>query len=182
MSPKKARPRPDTSSHPDGARRRVAHYLPDFVFGANDGIITTFAIVSGVAGASLSSRVVLILGAANLIADGLSMAASNYLSRRSAEDEADRDMDDAIRHGAVTFVGFVIAGVLPLLAYMLPVPGEHRYTGALVLALVALFIVGSGRSISTGDPWVRSGMEMLIIGAAAAAVAYGIGAGAAMVV
>jgi VIT1/CCC1 family predicted Fe2+/Mn2+ transporter len=57
-------------------------YLPDFIYGAIDGTVTTFAVVSGVAGASLSSDIVIILGFANLIGDGFSMAASNYLGTR----------------------------------------------------------------------------------------------------
>lgn len=58
-------------------------YLRDFIYGAIDGLITTFAIVAGVAGAGLSSTVVIILGLANLIADGFSMGASNYLGVRA---------------------------------------------------------------------------------------------------
>ncbi len=67
----------------DFHRTGVGGYLRDFVYGANDGIITTFAVVAGVAGADLSARVVLILGFANLLADGFSMAMSNYLSEKS---------------------------------------------------------------------------------------------------
>ncbi|MDO3385435.1 VIT1/CCC1 transporter family protein [Gilvimarinus sp. SDUM040013] len=58
-------------------------YLRDFIYGAIDGLITTFAIVAGVAGAGLSSTVVIILGLANLLADGFSMGASNYLGVRA---------------------------------------------------------------------------------------------------
>jgi VIT1/CCC1 family predicted Fe2+/Mn2+ transporter len=58
-------------------------YIGDMVYGAIDGIVTTFAVVSGVAGASLSSGIVLILGFANLFADGLSMAVGNYLGTKS---------------------------------------------------------------------------------------------------
>jgi VIT1/CCC1 family predicted Fe2+/Mn2+ transporter len=58
-------------------------YIADMVFGASDGIVTTFAVVSGVVGADLSAAVVLILGFANLFADGLSMAVGNLLSKRS---------------------------------------------------------------------------------------------------
>lgn len=58
-------------------------YLRDMVYGAMDGIITTFAVISGVMGASLSSVVVIILGLANLFADGFSMAVGNYLSTKS---------------------------------------------------------------------------------------------------
>src|SRR3989338_1875701 len=58
----------------------------DAVLGANDGIITTFAVVSGVTGANLSPAVVLIIGFANIIADGISMAFGNYLGTKSEKD------------------------------------------------------------------------------------------------
>lgn len=54
------------------------NWLPDFVYGGIDGAITTFAIVAGVVGASLSTPVILILGFANLLADGFSMAVGKY--------------------------------------------------------------------------------------------------------
>ena len=54
--------------------------IEDFVYGATDGAITTFAVVAGVVGASLSPSVILILGFANLFADGFSMSIGNYLS------------------------------------------------------------------------------------------------------
>ena len=66
----------------------LRHYFPDLVYGANDGIVTTFAVVTGVTGAALSERIILILGFANLVADGFSMGASNFLSRRSHAEEA----------------------------------------------------------------------------------------------
>jgi VIT1/CCC1 family predicted Fe2+/Mn2+ transporter len=59
--------------------------LRDFVYGAIDGTVTTFAVVAGVAGAGLAAKVVLILGVANLLADGFSMAASNFLGTRAEE-------------------------------------------------------------------------------------------------
>ncbi len=61
-------------------------YLGDMVYGAIDGVVTTFAVVSGVVGASLSTGVLLILGFANLLADGLSMGVGGYLSAKSEQD------------------------------------------------------------------------------------------------
>lgn len=61
-------------------------YIHDIVYGANDGIVTTFAIVSGVNGADLSPSVVVIMGLANVLADGLSMGLGNFLSSRSKRD------------------------------------------------------------------------------------------------
>ncbi len=58
-------------------------YLPEFVYGGMDGSVTTFAVVAGAAGAGLESSVVIILGFANLIADGFSMSVGSYLSNKS---------------------------------------------------------------------------------------------------
>ncbi len=58
-------------------------YLRNMVYGANDGIVTTFAVVAGVAGANLSPKIILILGFANLVADGISMAMGSFLGTRS---------------------------------------------------------------------------------------------------
>ena len=53
--------------------------IEEFVYGATDGAVTTFAVVAGVVGAALSPSIILILGFANLFADGFSMAVGNYL-------------------------------------------------------------------------------------------------------
>ncbi|HEX9653939.1 MAG TPA: VIT1/CCC1 transporter family protein [bacterium] len=66
-------------------------YIGDMVYGAIDGIVTTFAVVSGVAGAELSAGIVLILGFANLFADGLSMAVGNYLGAKSENEYKRRE-------------------------------------------------------------------------------------------
>ncbi|MBC8353183.1 MAG: VIT1/CCC1 transporter family protein [Planctomycetes bacterium] len=73
-------------------------YLGDFVLGAVDGAVTTFAIVAGAAGAGLSSGVALVLGLANVLADGLSMAAGNYLKARADEQTIDRFRKMEERH------------------------------------------------------------------------------------
>jgi vacuolar iron transporter family protein len=85
---------PNSLSHdhsPQEIQRRLDHsapafYLKDFIYGGVDGIITTFAIVAGVTGANLSQNVILILGMSNIIADGFSMAASNYLGTKAELD------------------------------------------------------------------------------------------------
>lgn len=62
-------------------------YIRDWVYGGIDGTVTTFAVVAGVIGADLSIRVILILGIANLLADGYSMAAGNYSATKTEIDE-----------------------------------------------------------------------------------------------
>ena len=66
------------------------NYVRDWVYGGIDGAVTTFAIVAGVVGAQLSSGIILILGLANLLADGFSMAASNYSGTKTEIDDRAR--------------------------------------------------------------------------------------------
>jgi VIT1/CCC1 family predicted Fe2+/Mn2+ transporter len=93
---KARRPDPLDAEHtPAAIRRRLRSatehsYLRDFVLGAMDGTVTTFAVVAGVAGAGLPSGVAIVLGIANLLADGFSMAAGNYLSTKTDRQLVDR--------------------------------------------------------------------------------------------
>jgi len=74
--------------------------VSDFVYGGIDGAVTTFAVVAGVSGASLSSGIVLILGFANLFADGFAMAVGNFLGTKSYSEFVEKirkSEEDSIR-------------------------------------------------------------------------------------
>lgn len=164
---------------PSDATGLLRHYLSDLIYGANDGIITTFAVVTGVTGAALESRIVVILGLANLVADGFSMGASNFLAIRS--NEAARIADGKppsepfpLRHAFATFAAFVVAGAVPLISYLVGWGGAE-FQMAVFLTMAALFTVGASRAVVTAVRWWVAGIEMLFVGALAACVAYFIG-------
>lgn len=209
-------------------------YLRDTVYGGIDGAITTFAIVAGVQGAGLSPAIILALGFANVLADGFSMAASNYsgtkselddsLRIRAIEERHIRDtpegerqelreilrlkglsgqvLEDAtqaisarksawidmmlveeyglsptdphpMRAALATFIAFLLAGLIPLLPFVLaqdnPLLLSALATGAV------FFSIGALKSRWSLAPWWRSGLETLAIGAVAASIAYGVG-------
>jgi len=88
---------------PHAVRARLSErpppsYLSDFIYGAIDGAVTTFAVVAGSAGADLDETVVIILGGANLIADGFSMAVSNFLGSRAERQQRERARREEERH------------------------------------------------------------------------------------
>jgi VIT1/CCC1 family predicted Fe2+/Mn2+ transporter len=171
---------------PRGATAIARHYIRDLVYGANDGIITTFAVVAGVAGGSLSQTAVLIVGAANLAADGLSMGVGNFVAIRAHESarEADNLPEEEAhpwRHAIATFAAFVGAGAVPLVPYILPVV-TSPFVASSALTLAALFGVGAARGAVTTTRWWSSGLEMLGLGVAVAAAAYGAGAFVAAVI
>lgn len=223
------------------ARATQHSHLRDFVYGGIDGAVTTFAVVSGVAGAGLSSGVVIVLGFANLVGDGFSMAASNYLgskadlqlleqARRIEEQHiekypegereeirqiligkgfsgdvleeaiqtitADRklwvntmlqeeyglslDRPDPVRAAVVTFLAFIAVGVLPLVAFvadfMLAEGSDLKpFFWSTILTGVAFFCVGAIKSRFVTVRWYWSGLETLLVGGIAAALAYGVG-------
>jgi VIT1/CCC1 family predicted Fe2+/Mn2+ transporter len=70
--------------------KRLEDYLGPFVYGGIDGCVTTFAVVSGAVGAGLDSSIIIILGFANLLADGFSMSVGAFLSTRSEMDNFDK--------------------------------------------------------------------------------------------
>ena len=170
-----------THVEPTGALAITRHYVREIVYGANDGIITTFAVVAGVAGGSLPLPVVLICGAANLLADGLSMAVGNYLSIRAHESVLEaqglpEEEASPVRHGLATFAAFVAAGALPLLPYVVAdLPGDP-FAWATAVTLLALFVVGALRSVIANVRWWSAGLEMLALGGVVALVAYASGA------
>jgi VIT1/CCC1 family predicted Fe2+/Mn2+ transporter len=69
---------------------RFQDYLGEFVYGGIDGSVTTFAVVAGSAGAGLESSIIIILGFANLIADGFAMSVGSYLSTKSEKENYEK--------------------------------------------------------------------------------------------
>lgn len=216
-------------------------YLKSVIYGGLDGTITTFAAVAGVAGASLPPGVVLIIGLANLVADGLSMSIGDYLSSKSeAEYEAEERRREAwevehfpegekqelreiyaargmaaedaaavvdiiskhheswvdtmmveelgilpsdespVGNALATFFSFGVFGFLPILAYVLaqfiPSMQSVRFPLACALTGATLFGLGAVKTRITGKSWLRSGLEMLLLGGVAAVAAYAVGA------
>jgi VIT1/CCC1 family predicted Fe2+/Mn2+ transporter len=176
-----ARSRQSLHVEPRGAIGIARHYIRDLVYGANDGIITTFAVVAGVAGGSLSTAAVLVVGAANLAADGVAMGVGNLLAIRAHESAlaADGRPEEETypwKHGMATLIAFVGAGAVPLLPYLIPAAAGGRLLWSSVFTMTALFGVGVARAAVTQDRWWRTGLEMLMLGGVVAAAAYGAGA------
>jgi len=170
------------SNHVDpvGALETARHYIRELVYGANDGVITTFAVVAGVAGGGLPLSAVLIVGAAHLLADGLSMGVGSYLAIRAHESVLESQslpQQEArpFRHGAATFAAFVAAGCIPLVPYAIPPLPLDRFAASIVLTMLALFTVGALRSMISSVRWWRAGLEMFALGAIVAAVAFASG-------
>ncbi len=230
--------------HPDqhgksGLFDRYQAYLGEFVYGGIDGCVTTFAVVAGAVGAGLDSIVIIILGFANLLADGFSMSVGAYLSTKSERDnyqkhrqieywevdnlpetereeirviyqakgfEGDlleqvvevicvdrdrwvdvmmteelemlKDQKSPLTIGAVTYLAFILIGLIPLLLYVYD--QFFVFEGDLFLWTCLLTGIGFGtvgwlKAYVTQVSIFRSVLETLTLGAIAAGVAYLVG-------
>jgi VIT1/CCC1 family predicted Fe2+/Mn2+ transporter len=176
---------PRTSRHvePHGLVPTARHYIRDLVYGANDGIITTFAVVAGVAGGGVEGHIVLIVGAANLAADGLSMGVGNYLAINAHEgalaaEGLPEEEAHAWKHGLATFLAFVVAGTVPLVPYLF---GDHAllFPFSAIATFATLFLLGAARSLVTTGRWWRTGLEMFVLGLLVAVAGFLAGLGVA---
>jgi vacuolar iron transporter family protein len=224
---------------PEAIRARLSRepqrsYLADAVLGAIDGCVTTFAVVAGATGAGFPAIVIVVLGIANLVADGFSMAVSNYQATKTERDNLERarraehehirmfpegereeirqiferkgfggetlehivsvitrdrgvwvdtmlkeelglqtNGADPMRAGIATFIAFAAVGLIPLLPFLLPVgPVLDRFVMSLAMTGVAFLGIGTARGLILGIPALRAGSETLVMGGAAAALAF----------
>lgn len=168
-------------------KAKFEQYLGQLVYGAIDGSVTTFAVVAGAAGAKLSSAVIIILGFANLIADGFSMGASAYLSAKSerdlkkSKDETHDGGETPVGDGIATFLAFIVVGLVPILVYVfdallnMRIDGTTLFAASSFLTGAAFMAIGILKGQMTRTSQLRSAVETLLLGGIAAALSYILG-------
>ena len=218
-------------------RQQIFLYKPELIYGGIDGSVTTFAVVAGAAGAKFGTEIVIILGLANLLADGLSMSIGSYLSakaevmqyQRARQGEllrigkypeaskadirtiyGEKGFEGAaleqsvvtitesqevwveellrargvqmpgakqpLHRGIATYIAFIAVGLIPLVAYflqwILPRLAPEPFSTACVLTFLTFAVIGNFRGHLDQAGRVKGVVETLLLGFAAALVAY----------
>ena len=157
------------------------------VLGANDGLVSNFCLIMGVAGAGSANRVILLTGLAGLVAGACSMALGEWLSVTNARELALSQVDpkagsaaadpsvlaagNAARAALVSFVLFALGAIVPLASFGL-LRGGAAIPGSILVSCVALFFLGVATSLFNARSVLFSGLRQTLVGAAAAAVTY----------
>lgn len=219
--------------------RQIENYLGEFVYGGIDGCVTTFAVVAGAVGAGLDHSIIIILGFANLFADGFAMSIGAYLSSKSQQENYDKykareywevehvphlereeireiyqakgfegdlleqvvdvitaDKDRWVNTmmkeeleimeerksplwmGAVTYISFIVIGLIPLLVYVwnyLSKISMDVFVISCSLTALGFIIIGGLKAYITKTPIWKGILETLVLGAVAALVSYFVG-------
>jgi VIT1/CCC1 family predicted Fe2+/Mn2+ transporter len=166
-------------------KRNLEDYLREFVYGGIDGAVTTFAVVAGATGARFDTKVIVVLGFANLFADGFSMSVGSYLSTKSEHEvmhkrgDVDHDEPSAVLNGLATYTAFILVGFVPLIVYTADLIfhfGVSRpFFVTSILTGLAFAGIGFLKSRVANTPMLRAILETLILGAIAASFAYFLG-------
>lgn len=164
----------------NGLLSKLHLYLGEFVYGGIDGAITTFAVVAGSVGAGLSTNVIVILGFANLLADGFAMSIGAYLSSNSERDKNQNHPEDKSPFfvGVATYISFLIMGFIPLLVYVIDLVEKvdwNLFIIASVLTGLVFILIGALKAFVTNKKYVKGILQTLILGVIAAVVAYYVG-------
>lgn len=214
----------------------VGKFLRHAIFGMNDGLVSTLALMAGLVGAAMGKEVIVIAGLAEMMAGAISMSLGTYISTKSQlefygeeiekekkdlecspqmEKEHVREiyrrkgfvgkeldnvvkrltsnkkrwlnilvneelglnnskMENAVIAGVVMFFAFIFGAFVPLSSFVF-VPMGFALKTAMASSLLLLFFVGAGKTHFTGRSWIKSGFEMVLVGALATGVAYYLG-------
>ncbi len=151
------------------------------VFGVQDGIVSTFGLVMGVAGAQVSPEAVLIAGIAGAFSGAVSMGAGEYVSVKvqhellAARGSTDGEGNVSPYRAATANSGlFVLGAAFPLLPFLFLV-GLPAVALSTALSASALFATGALLTRLTRRPPLLSGLRMLVIGGGAGLLGYGVG-------
>jgi len=155
-------------------------YLPEFVYGSMDGLVTTFAIVTGSVGAAFPAGIILVVGFANVFADAFSMGASSYLASVSEETIHEHEhVKRPITKAVITFASFAIVGLIPLapfvLAYIEPAFTDYAIKTSIVVTVLAFAGVGYISGLKLGKNPIRTALRNVFIGGTAALIAFTVG-------
>ncbi|HLD04726.1 MAG TPA: VIT1/CCC1 transporter family protein [Candidatus Nanoarchaeia archaeon] len=174
-----------------------SRHLPSFgwvreiVFGLNDGIVSTFALLAGITGAVISWEALIIAALVEIVTGALSMALGTFISTKSQIEFYNGNLDGkkhikkevkALKDGfenpeiAAVQIGiaFLIGGLVPLWPYFVWVEQSALWV-SLMSTCAFLFVVGALKSRFTHKLWWHSGLEMVVIAALAGFISYYLG-------
>ncbi|MFH0977926.1 MAG: VIT1/CCC1 transporter family protein [Candidatus Woesearchaeota archaeon] len=211
--------------------------LRDFILGFNDGLVSIFSLLTGVAGANVSPKIVILAGFAGLSAGATSMGLNNYISYKSQiefyKSEIEREeneikrvpqrereeiceiyrkkgfkgtelervvaricsnkkvwtkvmveeelgliedkFDSPVRIAIITGLAFILGAMIPIAPYLFIRSASTGFMLSITFSIIFMFTVGAAKTVITKKSWLRSGAEMILVGAVSATAAFFIG-------
>jgi vacuolar iron transporter family protein len=141
-------------------------YIRNFIFGAEDSLVSTVALLTGVASAGMGQREVVISGVVLIFVEAFSMSVGSFLSERTTEESSpDYKQQDSNSFFAaiIMFVSYLFCGLIPLSPYFI-FSINQAFWWSILASLIALFVLGlvSAKILRTNI--LKSSLRMMVIG------------------
>lgn len=152
-------------------------FVRNAIFGVEDSLVSTVGLLSGIASNSATHAAILSTGMIYICVEALSMAVGSFLSEESAEEFEGRGPGKSRRAaagGAVMLVSFILAGLVPLIPYLL-LSGTAALSTSIVVSLAVLLVLGSVSLPAGKGSRSAHAIRMAVLGGAAILVGVVVG-------
>lgn len=151
-------------------------YLRSILFGLQDGLVSTTGVVVGISAGVPDRSIIVLASFVAVSVEASSMAAGEYSSEKAVHqmDKSGRHHDDLIMGAVLMFFSYLIAGLVPILPFLI-LPVETARIISIAAALLSLFAIGYFKGKIVKDRALRSAVEMLIIGGLATIIGLLVG-------
>lgn len=155
-------------------------YTRNFIFGAEDSLVSTVGLLTGITSAGLVRKEIIISGIVLICVEAFSMSVGSFLSERTTEESSpdyQRHESKSLLAAIIMFASYLVCGLIPLFPYLI-VPVSEAFWWSIAASLLSLFILGfiSAKMLKTNI--LKSALRMMVIGG----LAIGLGVGVGMVV
>lgn len=151
-------------------------YLRNFVFGAEDALVSTVGLLSGISFAGVESKTVILSGVIYILVEAISMSAGAYLSEDSANEIDDGSKrDNQLTDSIVMFFSSLLIGLIPVLSYLFTPDTRLAFYWSIIFSLISLFSVGVIKGFVVGRHPIMSAVKITAVGAIVIALAIAVG-------
>ena len=158
-------------------KKRFGDYLRNFIFGVEDGLVSTVGLLSGIAIAAVPKATIILTGIVLIFVEAFSMGVGTLLSEHTAKEfmkKKELTLKGSFSNSGVMFFSYFIAGFIPLAPYLF-FDTIIALKLSVAASLLALFILGATSARLFKINMVKKGLEMLIIGGIAIAIGVIVG-------
>ncbi len=148
------------------SKNKLAEYMRSGIFGAEDSLVSTVGLLSGIHAAGLSRQEIIITALVYILIEAFAMAAGNFLSAHSAEEYKDGHsvgLFKSLNTSVVMFFSFAVMGFIPLAPYLVT-SLSNDMPFSIALSLIALFFLGFTSAKFSHLPTIKRGLLMVVVG------------------
>jgi VIT1/CCC1 family predicted Fe2+/Mn2+ transporter len=147
-------------------RKTFILYVRNFIFGAEDSLVSTVGLLAGIVSAGVAQKEVIVTGIVLICIEAFSMSVGSFLSERTTEESSvdyKPQESNTVLASVIMFVSYLLCGLIPLFPYLF-FPVNQAFVWSIAVSLIALFVLGFVSAKILKTRIMKSALRMLVIG------------------